>query len=618
MRTQFVVNVKYPRMRGKEEKMKRMMAAAALAGAGVLLVSNPAKGFTFDDIHYWVGEGTNRCAVVVDWAGYGVTKAWGYRWNGTCTNAMEVVERIAHEDSRLKMCVQKMTESYCDFYFFGYDTNDCHPTWDEDNGAASDPEALAHREDSVYYTAWWVFYGPMNGNEFPTSPQYPSSNSANTVTPTDGDWFVFSYGSPDYDANWNASPSVLNTPAAAETPYGFRVVASATTAEKEIYRNPNNVLGHPTMYMYGMWGGPVSPVNPAWMEGELFSLESYGDEELEPGEADGPGFVIIEFDHDVMDDPANPYGLDFIVFGNAMCTRKGNEYYGEADDPGASVLKGEGNPEYAKVEVSADGTNWFTDPDWKFADDFAPTLGYLYEPSRADPTLYSGNRWWGRAAHATRPVNPNVDFSNCANKTLTQVCNAYNGSAGGTGYDISRLDLPKDAKGRRYFRYVRISSVYQDDTGEGDSGYTAPDIDAVADVAPVSDYELWAERNYTDWMTAWRPEVSGPDAIAANGKANGVNFILGLDANETGSDIDFRIASFTPGEAFHTFTVDTKKKLSAGCGIVVKKSERLSGNGWKKELPIFESSVKTAEGWTSTFKVSSSGGKFLKLTFDAN
>ena len=420
----------------------------AAASAATSILSAPALGFSFNDIHYWVGEGTNKCAIVVDWSG--TAKAWGYRWNGECTNVMEVATRIAHEDPRLRMGVQKMTESYFDLYFFGYDTNDCHPTWDVDNGTASDPDALVNREKSDPL-AWWVFYGPMNGNAFPTTEQYSSWYAANTVMPVNGDWFVFSYGSPDYDASWNESPAVLNTPTAAETPYGFRVVASATTAEKAMYSEPNNVLGHPTMYMYGMWGGPISPVNPAWMEGELFSLESYGDEELEPGETGGPGYVTIEFDHDVVDDPANPYGLDFIVFGNAMCIRKGNEYYGEADDPGASILKGEGNPEYAKVEVSADGTHWFTDSDWKFADNFAPTLGYLYEPALADPALYSGNRWWGRAAHATKPVNPNVDFSNCANKTLTQVCNAYNGSAGGTGYDISRLDLPKDARGRRYF-----------------------------------------------------------------------------------------------------------------------------------------------------------------------
>ncbi len=584
--------------------------AVAAGFAAALMVYTPTWGFSFNDIHYWVGEGTNKCAVVVDWRG--TAKVWGYRWNGICTNAMEVVRRIAHEDPRLAVSIQ----DDWDPYFFGYDVNDSHPTWDEDNDAASDPAALACREKSDY-SAWWVFYGPMNGNTFPTTPQTSSWYSANNVTPVDGDWFAFSYGNP-YDASWNESPAVLNTPAAAETPYGFRVVASATTAEKASFNEPNNVLGHPTMYMYGMWGGPISPVNPAWMEGELFSLESYGNEELEPGEADGPGYVTIEFDHDVVDDPANPYGLDFIVFGNAMCIRKGNEYYGEADDPGASLLTSEGNPEYAKVEVSADGTNWFTDPDWKFADSFAPTLGYLYEPSHADPALYTGNRWWGRAAHATKPVNPSVDFADCANKTLTQVCNAYNGSAGGTGYDISRLNLPRDAKGRRYFRYVRISSAYLDDIGEGDSGYTAPDIDAVADVAPVSGYELWAESNYTDWMTAWDPSVSGMNATAANGRKNVINYVLGLSAGETAAGLEFAIAGFAPGESGHSIQLRSKAEMTAvPYGLVVKESAHPT-SGWTSVLPVFAGSEEQGDGtWLNTLTVPADpAARFFKLALD--
>ena len=129
--------------------------SAALSGAAAALVlSATASAFTFDDIHYWVGEGTTRCAVVIDWSAYGVTKAWGYRWNGMATNMAEVVSRIAYDDPRLKMGMQRMTSSYVDFYFFGYDVNDCHPSWDLDNGVGSDPEAPALREDSVFYTAW--------------------------------------------------------------------------------------------------------------------------------------------------------------------------------------------------------------------------------------------------------------------------------------------------------------------------------------------------------------------------------------------------------------------------------------------------------------------------------
>ena len=179
--------------------MNKYGRAAALLAAATVWAASVAAGessklvSTFDDIHYWIGEGTNRCGVVVDWAGYETAKAWGYRWNGTCTNLLEVVRRIAHEDPRLKLGVQRMG-TFWKLYFFGYDVNDCHPAWDLVNGMASDGEALAHREDSESYSAWWVLYGPMNGDAFPTVEQTPSGTAADQIVPRNDDWFVFSYG----------------------------------------------------------------------------------------------------------------------------------------------------------------------------------------------------------------------------------------------------------------------------------------------------------------------------------------------------------------------------------------------------------------------------------------
>ena len=84
--------------------------------------------------------------------------------------------------------------SFWDLYFFGYDVNDCHPAWDLVNGMASDDEALAHREDSEFYSVWWGLYGPMNGDAFPTVEQTPSGTAADQIVPQNADWFVFSYG----------------------------------------------------------------------------------------------------------------------------------------------------------------------------------------------------------------------------------------------------------------------------------------------------------------------------------------------------------------------------------------------------------------------------------------
>ena len=73
---------------------------------------------------------------------------------------------------------------------------------------------------------------------------------------------------------------------------------------------------------------------------------------------------------------------------------------------------------------------------WPFADAFAPTLGRLYDPARPDPVLFAGtsytNRYWGRPAHATIPVDPKVSGKDFKGRTLAEYATLYNGSAGGT------------------------------------------------------------------------------------------------------------------------------------------------------------------------------------------
>lgn len=44
-------------------------------------------GFTVNDIRYWVGTGSNKAALVIDWKSGNapLCLAWGYRWDGTAT-----------------------------------------------------------------------------------------------------------------------------------------------------------------------------------------------------------------------------------------------------------------------------------------------------------------------------------------------------------------------------------------------------------------------------------------------------------------------------------------------------------------------------------------------------
>lgn len=540
--------------------------------------------FTRDDIHYWVGEGANRCAVVIDWGGEGRSLAWGYKWRGTCTNLAEVVQRIVHEDPRLG--------SDAKLAAFSYDVEDVHLS-------RSKATALYSAVNGAYGT--WRFFGPFS--EIPQMVSTASSIKPDAVHPLPDQWFVLRYSTSD------GLEEAVTAPTYAESPYGYEVVESFTLEKSPLYNQASNVLGHPTMGIftssstYGDSGSTINPAYPAWSGGRLLSLVGDDDEGT-------PGFVTIKFDHDVLDDPNNPFGIDFLVFGNAFGVRDSDENIQLTTDPLTVSFTGKGSYENALVEVSQDGETWYAYEKGPYADSFMPTLGYLYDPAAPDTGLFNGNLYWGRAARATRPVNPACSFSSFSGLNLAQVCQRYDGSAGGTGFDLAELPLPENGNGVKWIRYVRISCV-EESNDEGDFGYNVPEIDAVADVAPVSDYELWAQGQYQDWATAWRDGAA--EAVAANGVTNALNFAWGLSPTEpVPASVPFEITGFSKGEDRHTITVRSPCRLSDIRRLVVKAATRLDG-GWKNIIPTLQTSEQDGDAFLNTFAVPADAGVFFKL-----
>ncbi len=418
--------------------------------------------------------------------------------------------------------------------------------------------------------------------------------------------------------------------AAAESPFGATVVECVTAARDLRFNNPTNALGEPKRFVNiysGSWsgvgysdvyGGVVHPAVPAYGGGMHLSLVPPDAED-----EDRPGYVVIAFDHDVEDDPDNPFGVDFIVFGNAGCTKSSTTGMTAMDDPATCRLTGTGFPEESVVEVaqSADGP-WYGSDRWRTSDGFAPTLGYVYDPANADMNLYSGNLWWGAPTDPTYPVDPRVSFSDCAGLTLAQLCQRYNGSAGGAGYDLADVeDLPVNAQGRKWFRYVKISCAWGEkldpESGEyeGDFGFSEPEVDAVADVAPVSGYRQWVLANFT-WAEAWQTNLTAATVIAPNGLPNGINCVYGLKPTDTVSNVPFEVASFEPGETQHVITMRSPMRLAGTPkGLAVSMSSSLAG-GWRKSVPTFVSSVQEGGVWLNTFTVPKDGATFFKLSLD--
>jgi hypothetical protein len=209
--------------------------------------------------------------------------------------------------------------------------------------------------------------------------------------------------------------------------------------EHATYINPNTALGEPTRFTgVGQFPGAVTPFNPAYLDSELVCIGVGGS-------------LTLQFDHPVTNDPNNPFGIDMLVFGNT----------GYISDEGYGVTSGAlfGNSTQGRLEVSSNGTTWFTVPGVQPDGPF-PTLGYQ------DPTDPFSSPPGSILTDFTKPVNPAF---NPADMDMAQIIAAYNGSGGGVGVDLSTVGLSE-------ISFVRISFL-------GTSGDLQ--VDAISDVSPV-------------------------------------------------------------------------------------------------------------------------------------
>jgi len=260
------------------------------------------------------------------------------------------------------------------------------------------------------------------------------------------------------------------------------------------FNDPNAALGRPTAQTTGDdWSialdtaAPVVPVYPAFRHFELTYL----------GEG---GHLTLAFSHPVSDDLNNPYGVDFIVFGNAPQAIGAGQMWTNGD-PSQVAVGPSGDSEPGIVSVSQDGITWYSftnDPsfmpddanfiklaaeteDGPFCDGFAPTLGRVYDPDHADASLGAWNQWWAEPTNPTLPLDPALSYAALGGQSVARVAQTYGDSAGGAGYDLAKLDIPADPNtGLKWFQYIRI-----DDAPGGGS----PEIDAVADVSCPGDYK---------------------------------------------------------------------------------------------------------------------------------
>ena len=180
-------------------RIAALALAAAVAGTACAAVSQETldgKVSTFDDIHYWIGEGTNRIAVIFDFHDGSKPQtsfAWGYRWNGTATNMTEIVGQISALDPRLHAFIS--TSTYGSFVdAFGYDLDDDGGTFERVYNSEIDDEG-----HFVYMgTSWLQLWG--TGESLTDVGWAMTPNGIDGTFPTNGQWVCWRFG--DYSTTY--------------------------------------------------------------------------------------------------------------------------------------------------------------------------------------------------------------------------------------------------------------------------------------------------------------------------------------------------------------------------------------------------------------------------------
>lgn len=191
------------------------------------------------------------------------------------------------------------------------------------------------------------------------------------------------------------------------------------------YTNASAALGEPSRVTPGLFGGPVDPFNPPYLNSQLVALGSNGS-------------LTLQFSTPILNQISGS-GIDFVIFGNTGFVITNGDYSGGGITDGSTFGQNSG---LTQVSVSADNVLYY-----QLNPSLAPTVDGLF------PTDGSGS--------FQIPVNPALTASDFAGKNLAQIRGLYQGSAGGTGYDLAWA--PTAPPGIRFVRIDVLQGVSEID-----------------------------------------------------------------------------------------------------------------------------------------------------------
>lgn len=180
------------------------LALGLMLGFGAMAQDPVDATIAFEDIHYWVGEGTDSAVLIINYGVPDTAFAWGYLFNGT-TTASEMLSAIAAADPRLSL--EGDDPSYDGDILFAIGVNDTL--------------RLSPVDPNLGYNFWWT---NLNG---------VSADAGAASTLHNGD--VFKYGDMNSAIGWDYQYGYYWEEAWTKEPTPvFPVVEDATIAASEI------------------------------------------------------------------------------------------------------------------------------------------------------------------------------------------------------------------------------------------------------------------------------------------------------------------------------------------------------------------------------------------------
>ncbi len=212
------------------------------------------------------------------------------------------------------------------------------------------------------------------------------------------------------------------------------------------YTNPAAALGLPSRETPGPFGGPIDPFSPPYLSSQLLSVGT-------------GGMLTVRLDQPLRDDPGHPFGIDFSIFGGAGFIITNGDYSGGGRTDGSLFGGGDGR---TRVSVSSDGFQFYI-------------LNSLLAPDVENLFPTDG------AGRFDKPVNPGLKGADFNGQDIAGIRSHYDGSAGGTGYDLAWA-LDGEGKSVRLgdVSYIRL---------EVTSGHV--EVDGLVGVAAVPEPSVW-------------------------------------------------------------------------------------------------------------------------------